>query len=123
MSTVRISRAEWLKEWERRYGPSLRKGTFRCPICGYVQSGQDFLDLGVEPKDAAGYVAFSCIGRWKPGSQKAFGETGKGPCDFTNGGLLRLGPIIVVDDEGDEHFVFDFADEPLEAALEITVSG
>ena len=112
---IDITHEEWVQQAERRFGRSLRAMRFRCPVCGHVQSGQDFLDLGMTPGQAASRVYFSCIGRWTAGARKAFGDGvgGPGPCDFTNGGLLRLGPIRVTNEDGDQVYAFDFADEPL----------
>lgn len=115
MNPVKLTHAAWLAEAERRYGNSLRNIRFTCPACGHVQSGQDYLDLGLLPEDAAKKVGFSCIGRLMPDARDAFG-TGPGPCNYAGGGLLRIAPIAVEIGEDEPLYVFDFADEPLATA-------
>lgn len=120
-----ISHEDWLQEAEKRYGKSLRQIRFICPVCKHVQSGQDFLDRGMTPEEAAARVGFSCIGRWMDGCQDAFTEKGSGPCNYTNGGLIRLGPVRVDEVEGSTEplFVFDFADEPLDESEPVAAGG
>lgn len=120
--TIHISHQEWLREAERRYGKSLRNLRFKCPVCGHVQSGQDFLDLGMSPEHAAARVGFSCIGRLIAGSRRAFGGSGAGPCDFTNGGLFTIGPVVVQMDGSDPLHMFDFADQPLDQSAATATS-
>src|SRR5690606_12426985 len=113
---VRLTHAQWLAEAERRYGKSLRNIRFRCPSCGHVQSGQDFLDLDMTPEVAATRVGFSCIGRWASLAPRDAFAKGEGPCNYAGGGLFRIAPIviapIVVTTEGGEAvYVFDFADD------------
>lgn len=112
MSKIHLSHEQWLQEAERRYGPKLRNIRFRCPACGHVQSGQDFIDLGMSPAQAAQRAGFSCIGRWMPAAREAFGGSGPGPCNYAGAGLFRIAPIMVSTEQGTQ-FVFDFADEPL----------
>ncbi len=118
LTLIRLPHAKWLAEAERRYGTSLRNVRFKCPCCGFLQSGQDFIDLGMTPDDAASRVGFSCIGRWQQEpARDAFGE-GPGPCSYAGGGLFRVSPIAVdVEGRDEPVYVFDFADEPLSAVL------
>lgn len=107
---ITITHAEWLAELRKR-GEQARLVKFRCPSCGYEQSGQDFLDLGMTPEQAASKAGFSCIGRWLPTCREAF-TGGPGPCNYAGGGLIGLNPIRVI--AGDKTIaVFDFADSPL----------
>jgi hypothetical protein len=97
-----ITREEWHASGEKLFGPDKMKWRFVCPVCGHVQSVQDWKDAGA-PESA---VAFSCVGRWIPGSRKAFEETGKGPCNYAGGGLFRLNPVEL---SGIEPNAFAFA--------------
>jgi len=112
MATLKISHEQWLAEAERRYGASLRKIRVVCPACGHIQSGEDFLKY-MTPDKAIQVFAFSCIGRFNGSATRGAFEKGQGPCDYTNGGLITLGPICVEFEEGKERLTFDFADEPL----------
>jgi hypothetical protein len=106
-----MTRQEWIAEAVKRYGKDAREWKFRCPVCGFVASVQDWKDAGA-PQTA---VAFSCIGRWRGVSRDAFKDTGKGPCNYAGGGLFRLNPVRVFDEGVDLEFrIFDFADNPLE---------
>jgi hypothetical protein len=89
--------------WEARgkslFGADYWSWRFVCPSCGYIASVRDWKEAGAPE----GAVAFSCIGRYRPKTQEAF--TGEpGPCNYTNGGLIVLGPLSV---EGRP--TFDFA--------------
>ena len=58
---------------------------------------------------------FSCIGRWLDIPDEKVGtifdkDKGKQPCNYTLGGLIRLAKTIVIDPEGNEHRVFEFAE-------------
>ena len=82
------------------YGENIVKWKFKCVKCGNVQSGQDFIDAGID--SPAGKVFFSCIGRWKKGVG----------CDWTLGGLFRIHRRVVIGLDGRKVPVFLFADEP-----------
>lgn len=93
---------EWRNEAVQRYGPTGRDWKFVCPRCGNIQSGQDFVDVGLT-EEAGRLVYQDCIGRhvkdkgcnWA--AYGLFGTAGKGR--------------IVIDEEGKEHEVFDFASQ------------
>ena len=108
----KLTHAEWLAEGKRRFGGDFKKWRFVCPVCGFVQSAQDYYDAGA-PSAA---VAFSCVGRWRKDAQDAMTAspaftTGARPCNYTGGGLFRLNPVIVVMDDGSESQAFEFAKE------------
>lgn len=89
-----VTLGEWHAEGKERFGGDPKQWKFICPGCGHVQSYQDFLDLGMEPKMAQGFVGFSCIGRWKGGVE--FGEQDEGNgCIYAGGGLFRVNPVLV----------------------------
>lgn len=108
---ITLTQEQWLAEATKRYGSLGRDFRFRCPACGHVQSGDDFLALGMTPELVTKRLGFSCIGRWMPECREAFAK-GPGPCNYAGGGLIRIGPVLVSLD-GKVLHVFDFADEPL----------
>lgn len=112
---IHISHDEWLKEYERRYGRSLEAGRFVCPCCDHIQSGADFIAVGLNREETSKVLAFSCIGRWTPSPRSAFAKDGSGPCNYAGGGLFRVAPIAVDIGEDEPRFTFDFADDPLAA--------
>lgn len=63
-------------ELTRKFGPSELDWKFRCPVCGIVQSGRDFQEIGEDPNNAYR----NCIGRYKKGIG----------CNYSLGGLLVL---------------------------------
>lgn len=83
------------------------KWRFKCPVCGHVASVQDYKDAGARENE----VGFNCIGRYLPGSRRAFGGSGPGPCDYTGGGLFHLNPVRITTDDDEILMRFDFADE------------
>jgi len=110
----KLTHAEWLAEGKRRFGEDFNKWRFVCPVCGFVQSVQDYKDAGA-PQDA---VAFSCVGRWRKDAQDAMTAspafvTKAKPCNYAGGGLFRLNPITVVFDDGTESQAFAFEGEEL----------
>jgi hypothetical protein len=77
-----------------------------CPICGQVQTPEDFRqykDRGATP--ARAYR--ECIGRYRESCRKAIanGEWEGQPCDYAAYGLFKLGAVVV---EGISYPVFDF---------------
>ncbi len=74
----------WIKELKNRFGDDSKKWAFKCPSCGNIQSGYDFIEHKVEnPQDK---VYFSCIGRYVKGIG----------CDWTLGGLLQINKVSVL---------------------------
>lgn len=104
-TSVYASISDWWAEARRRFGDDPMGWTFICPACGFIASTQDWKDAGA----SVGEVAFSCVGRHTKEPREAF-QKGKGPCDYTGGGLIRLNPVCVKDGDK-EHFRFDFAPE------------
>lgn len=108
MEIRKISHDEWLEEGIDLFGSDVKTWRFVCPVCGHVQTIQDFLDKTNLDKDTIGTViGFSCIGRWIEGSRESLTGEGKGPCDYAGGGLMRLNPIHVERD-GKTQQAFDF---------------
>lgn len=99
----RLTEAEWRAEGERLFGADQLAWRFKCPVCSHVAATRDWQSAGV-PSSA---VAFSCVGRWLPGSSDAF-SGGSGPCTYAGGGLFRLNPMVVTDIDGNEHSLFEF---------------
>jgi len=94
-----LTKEEWLAEGKELFGDDQSKWKFVCPACGHVASVKDWRDAGASD----GEIAFSCIGRRLEKKRGAFESKGKGPCDYTQGGLFKLCKTIV-DGEG----YFDF---------------
>jgi hypothetical protein len=100
-----ISATDWRQEGERRFGPDPMNWRFVCPCCGYIATPKDWQTAGAKE----GEVAFSCVGR-RIGGKDAFDRTGPGPCNYAGGGLFRLNPVRVIDEQGGIHQVFAFAE-------------
>jgi hypothetical protein len=103
---AQITVGDWQAEAVRRFGADPLKWRFVCPSCGHITAVEDWKKAGA-PADT---VAFSCVGRFAGKPREAFGETGGGPCNYAGGGLLRINPQPVVDEAGNVHHVFAFAD-------------
>lgn len=111
MTTLTLTLAQFMAAGTARYGPEIRTWKFRCPVCGHVQSIEDFRPFkgrGATADD----VRFNCLGRFAGPKRRAFGGDGPGPCDYTTGGLFNVTPLTITTDEGPKHS-FDFADQPL----------
>lgn len=98
--------SEWRAEGARRFGPDPLNWRFICPICHHIASVSDWKAAGA----TEGEVAFSCVGR-RTGGRQAFEEQGPGPCNYAGGGLFRLNPQPVINEEGKTQHVFAFAPE------------
>lgn len=111
-NNIEISHEEWIKEALSRNENTLFV-KFKCPVCGHVATGQEYLDAGA----TEGAIGFVCIGRFLKTSMvsDAFGgrKVKKGPCNYTGGGLFRLNPITVKFQDGTTADFFDFAENPL----------
>lgn len=108
MTMTTMTQEDFLEEARRRFGDNKLEWRFVCPSCGHIASVKEWLQAGA----SEGEVAFSCIGRHIPGSRKAFGELGAGPCDYAGGGLFALNPLRVTSEDGRECRFFAFAQEP-----------
>ncbi len=104
----RMTKVQWLALGKQLFGPDPMKWRFVCPVCGHVATVADWKASGA----GDGAVAFSCIGRWIDGSKEAFVNRGQGPCTYAGGGLFRLNPIEVLDEQGKVHEMFDFDRSP-----------
>ena len=103
----RLTHAAWTAEGQSLFGPDSSEWKLICPVCKHVAKVKDWQDV----KAPKGAVGFSCIGRYLPTCRDAFGGKGPRPCNYTNGGLFRLGPVIV-EFNGTEQLVFEFAPVP-----------
>lgn len=112
----RMSKEDWLAQGRELFGDDPRQWKFKCACCGHVQTIADFIelqDLGLWHGIDAQVAYHSCIGRYDPRIPeeepgRLDGE-GKSPCDYTLSGFISLAKTLVVDDEGHEHRVFEFA--------------
>lgn len=105
MPATTMTLEEWYAEGERRFGKDRMQWRFTCPSCGHDACAKDWRDA----KAPEGTIAFSCVGRWLKADDKNTFERKGGPCQYSGGGLFRLNPITVIDPEGKEHHVFNFA--------------
>lgn len=109
MEITKMTRAEWLAGGTRRFGEDVALWRFVCPSCGHVASVKDYQDAGAPQ----GAVGFSCIGRYLPepvgGTKGCFDKSG-GPCCYAGGGLFRLNPVHVTDEQGEIHQMFAFGE-------------
>ncbi len=90
--------------------PSSLQTAVKCPMCGTVQTAQDFIDAGQGHSfdDVQGVLGFSCIGRFTGAPAPRREADGK-PCNWTLGGLLRLHKLEVVTPDGQSHPHFELA--------------
>lgn len=98
---IRTTLEVWRNEGFGHYGKSPMDWEFRCVSCGETQTGREFVEAGVEPKEAMTRAYFSCIGRV---------VNGRG-CDWSLGGLLRIHTKEVQDQDGNPVAVFRFGFE------------
>lgn len=96
--------------------PSSELTTVKCPMCGTLQNGLDFIAAGAG-KDwgpVARYVGFDCVGRFMGAGSPRKEPDGK-PCNWSLGGLFKTHRMVVVTPDGVEHAHFELA-PPEEAA-------
>jgi len=95
-----------IKEWNERgkflFGEEKMQWKFICPVCKHVATPQDWKDAGAKEVN----VAFACVGRWLEGTKRTIFNKGKGPCNYSGGGLFQLNPIEV-----DDQRIFAFYEE------------
>lgn len=103
---TRMTVEEWKAEGTRRFSADQMKWRFKCPSCGNVVTPEDYKKVGA-PENV---IAYSCVGRWMPKTTATIFEKGKGFCNYAGGGLFKLNPITVIDEEGRETQVFAFAE-------------
>lgn len=106
MEQIKQTMEEWLEEGKKKFGEDFENWKFKCPACGHVASGQDFKDLKAEPND----MYQVCIGRINGKGVAGATDEGNG-CQWAAFGFLKtLGKgRIVVNSDGEESEVFDFA--------------
>ena len=104
MKNKREGRVETLllKEWRERghkfFGKDMKEWRWKCPSCGNTQGYHDFealIERGDLEKEfkIEEVVYFSCIGRFDKSIKAESMYAGKGPCNYTCGGLFKIGPI------------------------------
>ena len=111
---ITYTRDQWLDRGKELYGENMKKWMFRCPSCGHVQCGEDFISLKDGPDKASNVVYFSCIGRWD-GHMDTPMLTDKSPCNYTCGGLFNIGETTVtLPGDEDSMTIFSFEGDPVE---------
>lgn len=91
---VQMTADQYFALAESRFGKDTNDWKFICPSCGTVISVADYKNAGAPQ----GAIGFSCIGRYLPKCNEAFGGPGSGPCNYTNGGLFNIAPVIISND-------------------------
>jgi predicted RNA-binding Zn-ribbon protein involved in translation (DUF1610 family) len=86
-------------------GVPLEHVAFKCPMCGTIQSAADLMSVGAGKNydEVAGYIGFSCIGRWthhKPPPAQKGTQYG---CNWTLGGLFQMHDLVVISPDGEKH--------------------
>ena len=106
---VRITKAEWYAEGERRFGKDPMKWKIRCPMCGHVAKVEDFREAGANGPDCA-FV--ECIGRYTgKGSPKEGDSSGCNWAAYGLFGIPKNDKYVVVFEDGTEMECFPFADK------------
>lgn len=90
--------------------PSSLQTAVKCPMCGTIQTAQDFIDAGQGHSfdDVQGKLGYSCIGRYTGAGSPRKNPDGK-PCNWTLGGLFRFHKLEVVTPDGKSHPHFELA--------------
>jgi hypothetical protein len=78
------------------------------PSCIACRFGQGLEQDALGASEGA--VAFSCVGRYLDADGTMAFKLAGGPCNYAGGGLFKINPVTVIDDEGRKHTVFAFAD-------------
>jgi len=106
------TQAEWMAKGERLFGKDQIQWRFKCPICGHIQTAEDFREYknhGATPSSA--YC--KCIGRFNGNGRRDFGTEADSEdtvgCDYASFGLIHLGETVLADD-GEITHVFPFAE-------------
>ena len=109
-TTAPMPLEDWQAAWRAHGGEAAR---FRCPACGHVAAGTDFVALGAD----AERVVQECLGRVQTpraaGPDKA--KRPAGPCDWAAFGFLgTMGEgLQVVTPDGNVLEAFPFADQEI----------
>lgn len=104
-----INVQDWLNLGVEKYGKDMLNWKFKCPACGHVSSGQDFINAG----DIADSVYKICIGRVNGKGVDSLKERDRGyGCNWSACGLFKtLGKgMVVCTPEHTKIDVFPFAD-------------
>ncbi|MBD9434200.1 hypothetical protein IB257_30045 [Achromobacter sp. ACM03] len=90
--------------------------TVKCPMCGTLQNGLDFIAAGAGKNwgDVARYVGVDCVGRFT-GAGSPRKEPDGQTCNWSLSGLFQTHRMVVVTPDGIEHPHFELA-SPEEAA-------
>jgi hypothetical protein len=96
----RMTRDEFCAVCVDRFGPDTKQWQFVCPMCGTVQSVQQYYDAGLDEEHVQRVVGFSCIGRFTGQrdegiAAKSRGETWRMGCNWTLGGLFKVHKLEV----------------------------
>jgi len=92
----------------RAQGVSQDHFAFKCPMCGTIQSAADLIDAGAGETfaDVAGYLGFSCVGRYTGAKTPRKKPDGK-PCNWSLGGLFQTHTFEVIAEDGKSYPHFE----------------
>jgi len=88
---------DWMEKGRKLFGDDPLDWKFKCPACCHVQTMRQFKDAGEKPDLA--YI--NCASR--------YGLGGLSNCNWSMGGLFKIGGQYVIDKRFVPHLVFDFA--------------
>jgi hypothetical protein len=110
---VEIAHAAWHEQGTALFGENEYLWRFVCPVCGHVQTPQDFVPFSKVGATAES-VRKECLGRYKQPAKKAFPPEGykapvDHPCDYASYGLFNVSPVLVLLPDGQQISAFAFA--------------
>ncbi len=95
---MRVTVAEWNAKGRELFGDNVNQWSFVCPSCGHLQTRQDWLDVGLSPRQVDHRIGFTCIGRWLDPikSVHAFEPSAGFGCRYVGNHEPNISPITLV---------------------------
>lgn len=107
---INLSLVEWQEQGRELFGTDVNLWRFMCPSCGHIQTRQDWLDLGMSPRQVDSHLAFTCIGRWLQPLEAvpAFQHSRGYGCMYIGTGIPNISPLTVQISPNEERPTFGF---------------